>query len=77
MNGFLIGTAILWVLNLALVGPLVTGALRRRMVAAGVDPDSDATMTDEEQAYWSSVATRQYILYDVLVLGTGGAGTVR
>ncbi len=72
MHGILIGTAILWVLNLAIVSPLATGALRRRMVREGVDPDSDLALSEEEQAYWSGVATKQYILHDVLVLGTAG-----
>ena len=72
MSGLLVGTGILWFLNLAIVGPLATSGLKRKMVAAGLDPESDVELTEGQQTYWSGEATKQYILYDVIVLAAAG-----
>lgn len=72
MEGILIGTGILWLLNLLLVLPLTNLSLRRRMAAEGVAAESMDGLPDEEQQRWKGVATGYYILWDVIVLGTAG-----
>lgn len=72
MEGILIGTAILWILSLVLVQPLTSVSVSRRMAAEGVTEASFEILPETKKRYWEGVATRHYILWDVIVLGTAG-----
>lgn len=72
MEGILIGTLVLWVLSAVLVVPLTQAGLARKMAAAGVADRPLEEFSEAEQAHWKSIATQQYILWDVVVLGTAG-----
>ena len=72
MAGILIGTAILWILNIALVMPLTNMSLCRRMAVEGVNVESSESMPDDEKKRWQNIATNYYMMWDVIVLGLAG-----
>jgi hypothetical protein len=70
--GIIIGTAILWGLTAILINPIVDAQLRSRMESEGVYVSSMEQLSVGERAYWDGVATRIYILWDVIILGIAG-----
>jgi len=77
-TGILIGTAILWGLSLIFVQPLtgylIENRLRKEPGYAHLletDPD-EVTLTEDEEKFINSLATKYYILSDVLVMGVAG-----
>lgn len=72
MEGILIGTAILLVLNVILVTPLTNFSVGRRLALAGVKVSSLDQLSPDQKAFWESVAVRHFIMWDVVVLGVAG-----
>lgn len=71
-TGVLIGTAILWGLNMIFVSLLTNLSLSRKMVAAGITNENFGSLSEDQKSHWKSVATGHYIIWDVIVLGTAG-----
>lgn len=72
MEGILIGTAVLWLLTAVLVAPLTNWSVKRRMALAAVGEASLDDLPPDEKAHWEGLATRHYILWDVVVLTLAG-----
>lgn len=72
MIGILVGTAILWVASAILVAPLTNLCVARTMAAKGIQGGSITVMDDDQKKYWQGVATKYYILWDVVVLALVG-----
>ena len=72
MSGILVGTAILWILNAALVAPLAARSLTRRLASEGLSVESLDDLPEEEKNRWKRVATNCFIQWDLLVLGVAG-----
>jgi len=68
----LIGLAILWGVTALVVNPIVNAQFKQRMWQEGIDPESQATMSEEDHRYWRGVYTKIYILWDVIILGACG-----
>lgn len=71
-TNIIVGTAILWLLNGLIVVPLA-GYWTRRTLGLPVNVSTnDENLTEEDKARINSTFTRNYILADVLILGTAG-----
>ena len=68
----IIGTAILWGLSALLVVPLARFWLGRKLEEPAYARLQGAELSESDQSTVNSLATRYYIMADVLVLGTAG-----
>jgi len=69
---FLLGTGILWGLTLLLVVPLADYLLGRRLARPDCAHLRGEELGDEEKQALQAMATKYYVLADVLVLGAAG-----
>jgi hypothetical protein len=72
MQGILIGTGILWALNMILVAPITNVLVKRRLAQPAYAGLAGATEADGEVPGLKSLVTQSYILVDTLVLGAAG-----
>lgn len=68
----IVGTAILWSLTALFVGPLADYWLKRTLQGPAYAHLQGTDLTERDQATLQGLATKYYILADVLVLGTAG-----
>lgn len=72
MQNIIIGTAILWGLNALFVIPISNFFLRRKLEEPSYARLQGTELTEHDQATLNGLATKYYILADLLVLGTAG-----
>ncbi|HEX9745370.1 MAG TPA: hypothetical protein VGB30_08075 [bacterium] len=70
--GILIGTGILWLMDLILVRPIVNAMVSGRMRSEGVFPEDLEGMSGGDIAYWQRVHDQIFIVVDVIVSGIAG-----
>ena len=71
-QNILITTGLVWLLSALVVKPLAGHLLQRQLAQPEHAPLSGAELSEEQTKALQSVATRCYILADVLVLGMVG-----
>ncbi len=72
MEGVLIGTAVLFVLNLVLVMPLTNVSVAHRLATDGIAAEQFDALPEEAKKRYQGIAVGYYILWDVIVLGAAG-----